>query len=90
MEPLLEQFGTPPTRYGDHRLTRIPGGFRIQGDQGQYEMGNELVGASALGAVLAAVLLGEKLQMTTEELSAFVTSVAGPVIPDQSSHALDG
>jgi len=69
---LRANLGGDPATFSRDRLTRAAGGFRFQGAEGAYDLGDELVGESALYAVQVAVLLGERLGIPRPDIEAFL------------------
>ena len=86
-DPLLRSFGAEapnparpgyPVPLGHGRWSAAPGrAGRFITDRGDYRVGSEWVGASAAYAVQAAVLLGERLGMTREQIEAFLVAETG-------------
>ncbi|MCZ6842624.1 MAG: aminotransferase class I/II-fold pyridoxal phosphate-dependent enzyme [SAR324 cluster bacterium] len=75
--PLAAERDPPPLTFSGSRLRQVPGGYQFKGEKDSYMLGGELVGASALYAVEAALLLGEALGMQREALDAFLREYTG-------------
>ncbi|MBI4083774.1 MAG: aminotransferase class I/II-fold pyridoxal phosphate-dependent enzyme [Candidatus Lambdaproteobacteria bacterium] len=74
----LARPGAPPDlRLSRNRLEPAPGGWRFAGAQGAYRVGEDVVGDSALYAIQAAVLLGERLGLEPAAIQAFLDVESG-------------
>lgn len=76
-------------RFGDSRLKKQRHGHILRGERGEYHIGPDPVGVSALSAVQAAVLLGEGLGMAPAVLEDFLRDISGSG-PASSSDSLSG
>ncbi|MEE8397176.1 MAG: aminotransferase class I/II-fold pyridoxal phosphate-dependent enzyme, partial [bacterium] len=77
LRPLLAEAGGGALTIGRARLRPAGRGYLFSGEERGYAIGGELVGASALFAVQAAVVLGEKLGMGHDVVQAFLNEASG-------------
>jgi UDP-N-acetylmuramyl pentapeptide synthase len=77
LSPVVEALAAEPLRFGAFRLRARGGGHDMSGQRGDYTIGPGPVGASALHAVQAAVLLGEALGLERETLRSFLRETTG-------------
>jgi aminotransferase len=77
LDPLRAGLDPTPITFGSSRLQAISGGYVCKGEKGNYRMGGELVGESALHAAQAAVLLGEQLGLGQALLEDFLRECSG-------------
>ena len=77
LSPVVAALAAEPLRFGAFRLRARDGGHDMSGQRGDYTIGPGPVGASALHAVQAAVLLGEALGLEGETLRSFLRETTG-------------
>ncbi|MBI3991702.1 MAG: aminotransferase class I/II-fold pyridoxal phosphate-dependent enzyme [Candidatus Lambdaproteobacteria bacterium] len=81
LQALHAALGPAAAAIGAMPLSPPGGGLHFRTNQGPYELGGELVGASALLAARAAATLGEALGMEREEIQAYLTEISTVTAP---------
>jgi aminotransferase len=85
-DPLLEDLARQhagAVRLAPAGLEAVPGGYRVLTARRRYDLGADVVGASAALAVQAAILLGERLGLAPDDIQEFVgreTGLAGRAV----------
>ena len=81
LQTLHAALGPEAAAIDEAQLIPAGGGFRFRTAQAPYELGAELVGASALLAARAAATLGEALGMPQEDIQAYLTEISTATAP---------
>ena len=97
-DPLLQAYLGPdpwgaaesgPARMSLEAISQSDRGYRFRGRLGYYDIGTEVVGASAQYAIQAAVLIAERLGLSHEQVQERVTAETGTVPVGAGSLARD-
>ncbi|MCZ6553458.1 MAG: aminotransferase class I/II-fold pyridoxal phosphate-dependent enzyme [SAR324 cluster bacterium] len=78
-----------PARMSLNAFSKSDRGYRFRGALGYYDIGTEVVGASAQYAIQAAVIVAEQLGLSREQVQERLTAETGGITPVRGSPAAD-